>query len=190
MFITEEEGNQRNAISLTMVPRKIPPREVRLLITGEAKKGQKGAELGMDMGAMPFDQIKASEWEKGNDYTDTIRDTMRELALGKTPSGYGLRRHNAQDPQPHCADAGFSVQPGQSLDGHNIIAVVSVLTNTTKEPRHFQASSCYQPGVLAAAAWPKSIIAPGAKVELYTLHKRPDPAEEASTRPSLIDGGR
>ena len=191
MFITEEGSNQRNAISLTMVPRKIPPREVRLLITGKAKKGANGVVVSgdNDFSATAFDNIQASEWEKGSEYTDTIRDTMRELALGHTPQGYGLRQFKSNDPQPFCVSSAFKIEPAQVLDGHNIIVVVSRLTNTSDKMMHFKAASCYRPGVIAVSAWPKTIIAPDAQVELYVLYKRPDPAAQASTRPSLLTGG-
>jgi len=186
MFITDEEGDQRSAISLTLVPRKIPPREVRLMLSDE--KGNTYGPGG-SAGAL-FNNAQATEWEKGNPYTDALRDTMRELALGKAPQGYGLRKYNpGSDPVPECQNAAFSVKAGQVLDGHNIVVVVSLLTNVSDKIAKFKASSCYKRGLLAAAAWPKTVLAPNESVELYTLFKRPDPAEEASVRPSLIGNG-
>jgi conjugal transfer pilus assembly protein TraK len=190
MFITEKNGDQRNAISLTMVPRKIPPREVRLLLAEKKDDPQNGGGVGLAPG---FSNKKASEWEKGDDYTNILRDTMRELAMGKTPQGYGLRVYNPQqDPTPRCSVDGespFQVEPGQTLDGHNVIVVVSRLVNTTQREKRFKGASCYQPGVLAVATWPTTILPPGGQAELYTLFKRPDPAAQASTRPSLLTGG-
>ena len=190
MFITEAEGDQRNAISLTMVPRKIPPREVRLLLGDKQGEGQGASGMGLVPG---YSNKKASEWEKGDEYTNVLRDTMRELAMGRTPQGYGLRAFDQQqDPTPICevnGESPFQVEPGQTLDGHNVIVVVSRLINTSPREKRFKGAFCYQPGVLAVATWPTTILAPGGQAELYTLFKRPDPAAQASTRPSLLSGG-
>ena len=186
MFVTEMDGDQKNAVSLTMVPRKIPPREVRLLVSEKGEGGENSADPGMMSG---FNNVKATEWEKGQEYTDTIRDTMRELALGKTPPGYGIRAYRPIiDPKPLCNVPGFAVEPGQTLDGHNMIVVVSKITNSSNVPLEFKSSSCYQPTVLAAAAWPKTLLAPGQSSELYLLTKRPDPSENSGKRPSLLGG--
>ena len=189
MFVTEKDGDQEAAVSLTLVPKAIPPREVRLLVSGSKGEAAPGQPIGV--GYVPgYSQIKASEWEKGQEYTEGLKQTLRQLAMGQTPTGYGLRTPIASDPIVSCHIPGLKIEPGQVLDGHNVIAVVARATNETRVPLEINAGACYQRGVLAAAAWPSMLLAPTQSTELYVLFKRPDPGVSSNSRPSLLRGGK
>ena len=61
MFITEK-GSEKQALSLTMVPRRIPPREVFLKLDPNVMNHLSG-----------FTHKKAKSWEESQPYVETIR---------------------------------------------------------------------------------------------------------------------
>jgi conjugal transfer pilus assembly protein TraK len=173
MFITEMDGSQEQALSMTLVPRSIPPREVRLLVDGFAR----GAG---------YISAKAEVWEKSQEYTNVISQTMGEVARRITPQGYGLRHPAKNDPQINCQMKGVRLEPGQAMDGHNMIIVIAKAINEGGAVTEIQESSCYDQNVLAVAAWPRVRLDPGQSTELYVMFRRPQPEEMIYTRPSLI----
>ena len=186
MFVTETDGDQQAAVSLTMVPKAIPPREIRLLVSDGNGLGKDPAAAGAFSSG--YSNSKATEWEKDQEYTEGLKSTMRELAMSRTPAGYGLRNPVASDPLVACKIPGLKVEPGQTLDGHNVIVIISKATNINSVPLEVNPGACYQPGVLAASVWPNILLAPGQATELYVLFKRPDPQAQSSIRPSLLGG--
>lgn len=85
MFITEQ-GSEEQALSVTMIPREIPPREVFLEIAGGS-----AAQLNKNPGmvandSMREDNYEAESFERSMPYVETIRTMLREVALGKIPS--------------------------------------------------------------------------------------------------------
>ncbi|AJF08127.1 TraK domain-containing protein [Geoalkalibacter subterraneus] len=174
MFVTEKEGDQTKALSLTLVPRAIPPREVRVLVAGE-----EGQTIG-------FSQAAAQQWEVQDEYTRMLEKLMVEIAKQNTPQGYGLRLPSAKDPVITCDIPGVTVETGQILDGHNMFVVVSKISNISDQTIEINERACYQRGMLAAAPWPYVWLEPGQATELYTIFRRPSPEEQKPHRPSLI----
>lgn len=168
-------GNQQLALSLTLVPRAIPPREIRLMISGNPDPVR----------AQP---MAAGEWEQARPYIKSIKQAMRKLALGEIPSGYGLREWEADDPAMVCGQPDIKVEPGQVLPGSEFILLVGVATNTTARRIEINEARCRRPGVLAVAAWPFASVPAGASTELYMVMRRPSPADDTRDRPSLLDG--
>lgn len=173
MFLSEK-GDSSVSLSLTMIPDSIPPREIRLVVPNGAAYATK----------------KAERWETGKPYEEGIKDTMKTIAMGDVPSGYGMRAPSKFDFVPDCQNEkqGVSITPGQVIEGHNIIYIVSAMKNISAGPVEFSEALCFQPGVLAVASWPKVILKPGEETELYVAIKRPE-VEPEDRRPSLIAGG-
>lgn len=186
MFVTEKGGDQQAAVSLTLVPKAIPPREIRLLVS--SGKGQERDSGVIGSYGSGYSGSKAIEWEKDQEYTEALKSTLRELAMNRTPAGYGLRGPVASDPMVSCKIPGLKIEPGQTLDGHSVLAVISKATNINTVPMEVNPGACYQPGVLAASAWPSILLAPGQATELYVLFKRPTEEAQSSVRPSLLGG--
>jgi len=177
MFITEADSDGEEALSVTLLPEPRPPREIRL----EFEKAFMGRGTAFK---------KAEKWEKGQAYLDTLKQVLRSLALGEIPPGYGLRDPIVSDPVVSCEMEGVTISPGQVLDGHSIIAVVSSVTNVSDSMIEIDEPSCYYKGVLAASAWPHVHLYPGDRTELYVLFKRPEFEDFNGTkRPSLLGGG-
>ena len=174
MFVTEADGNQEKALSLTLVPRAIPPREVRLLVSGDIQLGS------------GYVSTKAENWEKGQEYSQVLLETMKTLALGKVPQGFGLRPPVPSDPQISCQMPGVEITPGQAMDGHNTIVMIAKAKNTSKKVIEIQEPLCYTQNVLAVSSWPYVRLAPDQSTELYVIFRRTQPEERAAVRPSLL----
>ena len=180
MFVTEKDGSPRNALSMTLVPRNIPPMEITLLVDDMYASAGGGGMYGFNNG-------NAEKWEKKNPYIDTLTSVLSEVAKGNTPSGYGFRLYNSEkDPQVTCSIDGLIVEEGQTLDGHNVIAVISRAYNATDKVIELDEQKCLGKGTLASAAWPNNLLAPGQQTEVYVLFKRQLPSSDLSTRPSLL----
>lgn len=167
-------GRQDIALSLTLLPEPIPPREVQLQIKG----GQ---------GQVYFSPPRAGDWERSRPYVETIKKAMRELALGKVPPGYGMKPWKPGDPPVICTEPGLDVVPGQTLPGASLILVVATAKNVGSQRVEIQEASCRYEGVLAVAAWPNASLAPGQSTELYVVVRRPSHADDGRVRPSLIN---
>lgn len=181
MFITEKDGSERSAISLTLVPKSIPPKEVRVEIENDY--------LNYGFVGGNHRSPKAQKWEKSNSYIQTISDLMVKLALGENPPGYGLRLYNEDiDPRVSCGIDSLVVEEGQALDGHNMIAIVAKATNKSGQTIELDEQQCLGRGVLASAAWPTNLLAPGEATELYVVFKRQtEPKRQTNGRPSLLN---
>ena len=168
-------GHQGTALSLTLLPRAIAPREIWIRMAEQA--------------GMPFtSRAAAGDWERERPYVTTIKKVLRKLALGEIPSGYGLRKWRASDPFIGCAQAGIAVEQGQVLTGAQLIVLVGKVTNISGRRLEIIEARCRQENVIAVAAWPHANLAPGSMTELYVIMRRPDPAEKARQRPSLLGG--
>lgn len=172
MYISPD-GNQHVALSLTLVPKAIPPRAVTLSVKS-------------DSGRVWSSSVRAGEWEQARPYVQTLKKVMRQLALGQIPPGYGLHAWQKGDPRMTCAQLGLKVEAGQILTGSNLIALVGVATNVADRRLEINEASCRHSSVLAVAAWPDAILGPGDQTELYIIMQRPEPGHETRVRPSLL----
>lgn len=173
LFITED-GEPEPALSVTLMPQQVPPREIRLSLEGgwPVRSG----------GSNP----KAAKWEKNEPYLDAISEVIMRVARNELPQGYNLRRPVALDPRPACR-LPVEVEPGQVLEGHNLLVVVSRLTNLSSGTLLVDESACYRPGVRAVAVWPKVQLAPRESTELYVVFGR-EAVNPPKARPSVLAG--
>ena len=178
MFITHK-GSEAEAISLTMVPQRIPPRELFIEMEGSA------ARAGL------YGNSKAERWETQQPYVATVRDLLSAIALGETPQGYTLHELGAGDPQPSCLQEGleFSFAGGQVIGGHNLKVTVGIAQNIADRPVEFNESNCGAWDVAAVSAWPRNVLNPGQKTEIYVVTRNElRTSKPANGRPSLLGG--
>ena len=174
LFVTEA-GDEDRALSLTLAPRRIPPRELRLTLDGTST------------GAQPA----AARWEQAQPYLDTVTRALRGLALGDLPPGYSLRAPRSGE-HVGCAQPGLAVRLGQVLEGHGLWLAVAVIENGASEPITLDETLCEASlgeAVLAVAAWPGPELGPGEASELYLAVRPADPAAHPRARPRLLDQG-
>lgn len=178
MFITEK-GSEAQALSVTMVPRRIPPREVFLKLD----------DATMFNNHTLYGNKKAEVWERSQPYLETIRTIFRGLALGDIPQGYSLGKTPRSVELPRCDHPGLEVDfsKGQFMSGHSINVFVGVATNTSSLPVEFKESWCGSWETAAAAVWPRNLLMPGEKTEVFVATKQKRPGTATSKRRSLLD---
>lgn len=180
MFITESDSEEQ-ALSLTMVPRRIPPREVFLRMKGQ--------------GFMPggFSGRQAERWETSQPYVQTIRSLFRKIAMREVPQGYSINDMPNNIAPPYCDQPGMNVSfaGGQMIVGRHFSVFVGVAQNDTDEPLEFREASCGDWDVAGVTVWPDNVLSPGGKTEVYVARRNTDPRQETgSQRPSLLGRGR
>jgi conjugal transfer pilus assembly protein TraK len=177
MFITEK-GSEAQALSLTMVPRKVPPREVFLKLDGRS------------VAAGFRSNPEAERWERSSPYVETIRTVFRKLALGEIPQGYTMNAIPDNIAPPYCDHPGMKVsfKAGQILMGHSLSIFVGVAENTTDDALEFQEATCGDWDVAAVTTWPLKVLEPGERTEVYVARKQMRGRAPTSKRPSLLGG--
>jgi len=165
-FITQK-GNEEVAFSVTMLPRAIPPREIRFTLPQaivdkvNTKKGNKA--LGT-----------AESWEQAQPYVDALRGALRQVALQEIPPGYSLRAIKHSDPLPRCKHPGLDIDfsKGQILEGFNLDIYVGVAQNIANTPVEFREQTCGGWRIAAVTSWPLKVLKPGQKTEVYIVTKK------------------
>lgn len=175
LFINER-GQDDPSISLTLVPKEVAPREVRLKLDGNWPVTVGGALVASS---------KAAKWEqKQPSYVDLIEKVLRSTALGEIPQGYNMRDYFNYDPQVSCR-LPVSIEPRQVLEGSSFMVVISRMTNRSSSPLLVNEEACYRPGVRAVAVWPRVRLEPRQTAELYTVMQRSAP-QPPRVRPSVL----
>jgi len=177
LFITEE-GEQDPSISLTLLPKEVPPREVRLKLNGNWPVSVGAGGVSAVSGG------KAARWEKSLPYEAAIEEVLRRTALGEVPPGYSLRDYFNYDPQVSCR-LPAQIEPRQVLEGHNFLVVVSRMTNRSPSSLTVTEEACYRPGVRAVAVWPRVRLEPRQTAELYLVFQRTSP-RPPRLRPNVL----
>jgi len=203
LFITNK-GSQSQALSLTLVPQKIPPQELFLTTgsgdavhatgflgntagsTGQASgEGHSGAISGPIMTSK-----RAERWERQQPFVLTIRKLMRSIALGEIPPGYTMAATSTvpNAPLPRCEQNGlrFDFKGGQSMFGGRLNVMIGKITNVSDREVEFKEQSCSSWQVAAVAAWPEIYLKPGQKTEVYVAQRQGEATTHVKTRPSLL----
>lgn len=173
LFISEE-GEPEQALSVTLMPQQVPPREIKLTLEGGWPVRSGGTKA-------------AAKWEKSEPYLDAVSEVIMRIARAEMPQGYNMRRPEAHDPRPRSS-LPVLVEPAQVLEGHNLLVVVSRLTNQSSGQLMVDESSFYGPGVRAVAVWPKVQLRPRESTELFVVFGRNDP-HSPKNRPSVLTAG-
>ena len=136
-FITEK-GNDGVALSLTMIPKRIPPREVELRVPDDVQ--EKIASGGAVVGS----ETQAEAWETSMPFVEMVREGFHLIAKGEVPPGYTLRNVRASDVLPVCRQNGLSVRfkGGQILVGSKLNVYVGVAENIGRTPVEFREQHC------------------------------------------------
>ena len=176
-----DSGNPDTAIALTLAPRRIPPREIRLVLveaagfthTAAAAPNGRSAEAPRSQGSQP--------------YVEDIVASFRAIARNRVPPGFGLRKAGGKD-RVTCAQAGLTVAVGQVLEATALRIYTGVVRNTSGAEMAFEERTCSGPGagVAAVAAWPRVQLGAGEETEVYVAMRPRDPEREARDRPSLL----
>ncbi|MBX2808173.1 MAG: type-F conjugative transfer system secretin TraK [Cellvibrionaceae bacterium] len=179
LFIIDKDDEEQ-ALSLTLIPRKIPPREIALSL-----QGKQGSLVGATQTQL------AKKWESAQPYVNTLENLFRTLALGQLPPGYQLQKQ-AMGSLPHCRQTGlrFEFSRGQTIVGHHLMVHIGLIHNTAPHPIEFIEDTCGDWDIAAVTAFPRHVLNPGEKTEVYVAQKRNYTREVEVKRPSLLMGGK
>ena len=180
MFVTEN-GSENQAISLTLVPQQIPPREVNVRFPAGGG--------GYANQTVAYGSKKAEAWETSQPYVETIKNLFRSLALNELPQGYQIVDTPRNLKTPTCAMPGlrFDFKNGQYLAGRNLSVFVGVAVNVSGNAIEFKENVCGDWDIAAVAAWPRNVLNSGEKTEVYVAIKQNVRTAPKAKRPSLID---
>lgn len=176
VFINEKDDQSRS-VSLTLVPQRIPPRELFLTFAD-----------GFQMTGS-YSNRNAERWETNQPYIDTIRSLFRHIALGEVPQGYSISNITANTRTPNCQMPGlsFDFSRGQLLMGHSLSVVVGTAHNISNTPIEFKEAACGSWDVAAVAAWPRNMLNPNERTEVYIARKVQKSTGNVTKRPSLVN---
>lgn len=180
-FVTEK-GHEDIAFSVTMVPQAIPPREVRFTlpepIMDELRRNRgKGGSM-----------QRAQVWETTQPYVETLKLSLRAVALGQVPDGYTLRNVRTTDRVPTCSHPGLNIDftHGQVMEGFNLNIYAGVITNIANKPVEFRNQNCGNWQNAAVTSWPLTVLRPGQQTEIYIAVKQEEEVAPESVRRPLI----
>lgn len=180
-FITER-GSDAVALSVTLIPKRIPPREIELQVTDDVKEQIAAGE------AVSGSRSQAESWETAQPFVDTIRETFRLVAKGEVPPGYAMRGTKATDRLPVCKQPGlkFDFRNGQFLRGANLNVFVGTVKNEADQPVEIREQNCGAWNVAGVAAWPLKVLRPGQMAEMYVAVRQEEEPVPGMVRRSLI----
>lgn len=184
VYITEGD-NESMALELTLVFRKIPPRELTLALPDDVTPP-----------APRFNTVAASSGGEGGDggngqmpYVAGIRESLTAAAHGRVPDGYSMRKLIKSDLAPYCSlPPGLSAnwQKAQVMEGGDLQIVIGLLKNDTQGPVEPIENWCGTDDVMAVAFWPRNYLEPGQETEVMIMRHRPHQELRGSIRPSLV----
>jgi len=179
LFITEA-GDTATAISLTLAPRHIPPREVRLVLTGALARA-----------AAAVSSRRETVARDDQPYVAHIAASFGALAHNRVPAGFSLRPAGRAEGVT-CRQPWLVVTTAQVLDGGRLRILAARAKNQGKLPTELQERTCGagSGALVAAVAWPRLRLAPGEETELYVAVRPTEPDRQRRDRPSLLDGKR
>lgn len=180
MFVVERD-NPDLAFAVTMLPRRIPAREVTVRFADDVY--QKNP---------PVVEQQISPEEIAGDYESALRDVLQTLALGEIPAGYTMRETVPGEYIPLCIQDGLHftfTQPGQRFAGQRFVIYAGLVVNTSENILEAQESSCLGAGGVAAAYWPEVLLYPGKSSEIFVVEKVRHATDVKRRRP-VLTGGR
>lgn len=183
MYVTPDD-DESVAISLTLLPQSVPPIQANLIIANSVQ-GNSGGKTSTS--TMNYSG-QAKKWERSQPYMDTLRELMRDMALGKLPRGYSFNALSTGDKVPACAQpsVSFDFSKSQLIEGHEFRVFVATAENISSSTIEFDHASCTHPNRAAVSAWPDEILEPGQKTEVFIVTRVNTEVPQSSTRPSLL----
>lgn len=187
LYVSDGQGSPV-ALSLTLAPRYVPPREIRLSVPGYSRKSAAApGGTGGSVSALPAlanaDVSEAYAQERSRPYVAGIVDLLRAMAQGRMPAGYQVR-NGAGGAKVRCAE-GLKLRKTQLTEGPAASVVTAAVANTSARPVTLDQYACdIDNGIVAAvAAWPRNVLAPGQESEVFLVLAQGDRMREPTGTP-------
>jgi conjugal transfer pilus assembly protein TraK len=181
LYITPGD-NQDIALSITLIPKRIPAREIHLDLDKDSYQLLNQWQRA--------DSASRTSSQQEQAYISQLKSLFRDLGMQKTPPGFSLREPKPQE-QIRCLQDRVQIKTGQVLESQDRLILVGLAKNTDSEMVEFDERSCAttQQDVLAVSVWPNVVLKPQEATELYVV-VRQSPEASSSLRPSLLSGGQ
>jgi len=182
LYVVDGRGGA-DALSLTLAPRYVPPREIRLAVPGRRKvsAGSGGSSAGgvpLLANAEPMSGAASSP-----SYIAGIVEVLRGMAQGRVPTGFRVSKGSG-DYRPRCAD-GLKLRKTQLTAGPVASVLTAGVRNASAAPMVVGNQSCTIDGhtVAATAAWPRKELAPGEDTEIFLVLAHGERMADPTGRP-------
>ena len=166
LWITDGQGGE-SALSLTLAPRFVPPREIRIAVPGYRPKGGANAAAGTDALQARFEPAMGGEGFGSGRYVEDIADLLRAMAQQRLPPGFQVGKTALK---ARCA-AHLKVDKTQLAHGPSADVLTVGVRNRGPGTVPIDASACdvERHAVAAVAAWPLKTLAPGQATEVFLV---------------------
>jgi conjugal transfer pilus assembly protein TraK len=182
-----DNDNPGAAIGLTLAPRRVPPRELRLRVPGVTNAAS-AVERAAVSEAMPAagPPLAPNSWARPQPYVAELTDAFTALAKNQVPDGYSLR-HAHRGETVTCAQPGVAVERGQVLEGSHLRFLTARVDHHGQGQIQIDERTCRSAAgdIAAVAAWPRVRLGPGEHTEVYVA-VRIDQGDHDRRRPSLL----
>ena len=156
IFIVDQQSGAPTA-SLTLVPKTIPGQNISLVLQQAPRK---------------FGDVSARE--SATSYVDELRETMRELALNRTPYGY-----TDSDISVGVARIGQVIAVPQKIySGSSYNIFVYTLENASSNPTELTEPSFWHEGVVAVSFWPRIRLEAGDRTNAFIMTNKLESMEQ------------
>lgn len=176
-ILPQDSNNDDRAISLALIPKKIPPKTINIVWSKPALKEQ-------SLKSFSGNFKKAERWETSNNYEKTILRINTLLAKGDIPPGYELRNTSSAY---SCDFNGLKVTVGQVLEGSQFKVLVAKAENITATGFMIVEESCFTDSVVSVAMWPRAYLEAGEKTEMYIVEKKSSRTSVQQSRRRLVN---
>ncbi|WPL23238.1 TraK domain-containing protein [Thiorhodovibrio frisius] len=168
LYITDADDAQ-TTVALTLAPRRVPPREIRLLVPGlESRRQAAGSSSGVAQSEATLPDIPLiATWRQPQHYINELTQGFRTLALGEVPSGY-RKRGGRSGEAIHCG-RDVRVSRVTAYDGQPLRFLTAKVGAKGDTPVVLDERQCRlhkQDALAAVALWPSAPVNPGAEATL------------------------
>ncbi|EIC23880.1 TraK domain-containing protein [Thiorhodovibrio frisius] len=168
LYITDADDAQ-TTVALTLAPRRVPPREIRLLVPGleNQRKASRPSSAVTESASVQPDMAPVAIWRQPQQYVAELTQGFRALALGEVPDGYRSGRVRF-GPAIRCG-ADVNLSQVKTYDGDALRFLTARVRVKGDQPVVLDESQCQAGGkgaIAAAALWPSGPLHPGADATL------------------------
>ena len=185
LYIADGQGGA-DALSLTLAPRHVPPREIRLAVPNY-RKGRTGTTATpTSANALPALANAGSLGDGATGaapYVAGIVELLRGMAQGRIPPGFSVKPGSGPF-KPRCT-APLKIKTTQLTAGAVSSVVTAALVNPSKDAIAVDQTTCTLDGqpLAASAAWPRKVLAPGEDTEVFLVVAQGERMADPTGRP-------
>ena len=159
----------RTTIALTLAPRRVPPREIRLQVPGyPVAQAQTAAEVPPEPASVALSPAHSASWQQPLPYLQTLTTALRDLARGEVPEGFRRSAVRSGD-RPRCTTKGLRVSDLEIHEGDQLRLLKATLRYSGQDRLEISSSDCRPRGtalIAAQATWPRTELRSGEETQL------------------------